>query len=160
MNGVEYIMKILRADQEDAQFILDIQKVAYLSEAKTYNNFQIEPLTESLYQMKEDFQKKIFLKAILNGEIVGSVRGYEGENTCYVERLMTHPDYQKRGIGKNIMIELEKYFPSCKRFQLYTGSLSLGNIRLYESLGYKKYKIEIIRENIEFVFLEKCPTND
>ena len=68
---------------------------------------------------------------------------------------MVHPDYQKQGIGKKLMMGLEEYFPSCDRFDLYTGSESSGNIRLYESLGYQQYRIEMIRENIEFVFLEK-----
>jgi len=148
-------MTILKAIQADAQEILDIQVVAYLREAKTYNNYQIEPLTETLNQVKEDFQKKTILKAMINDEIAGSVRGYENEGVCYVERLMVHPDFQKKGIGKKLMIALEQYFPSCDRFDLYTGSLSTGNIRLYESLGYKKYKTEMIREGIEFVFLGK-----
>ena len=68
---------------------------------------------------------------------------------------MVHPDYQKQGIGKKLMLGLEEYFPSVDRFDLYTGAKSSGNIRLYESLGYQQYRIEMIRENIEFVFLEK-----
>ena len=53
------------------------------------------------------------------------------------------------------MLGLEEHFSSCDRFDLYTGALSTGNIRLYKSLGYEQYKIEMIRENIEFAFLEK-----
>lgn len=148
-------MNILKAVEEDAQTILDIQKVAYISEAEAYNNYQIAPLTETLDQSRADFQTKTILKAILNDKIVGSVRGREEKGICFVERLMVHPDYQKQGIGKKLMMELEEYFPSCDRFDLYTGSESSGNIRLYESLGYQQYRIEMIRENIEFVFLEK-----
>ena len=37
-------MKVLKAILDDAQTILDIQKVAYLSEAEAYNNYQIAPL--------------------------------------------------------------------------------------------------------------------
>ena len=148
-------MNILTAILEDAQTILDIQKVAYLSEAEAYNNYQIAPLLEALDETKEDFQKKTILKAVLNDKIVGSVRGYEEKGTCYVQRLMVHPDYQNRGIAKKLMLGLEEQFPTCDRFDLYTGALSTGNIRLYKSLGYEQYKIEMIRENIEFVFLEK-----
>jgi ribosomal protein S18 acetylase RimI-like enzyme len=148
-------MNILTANQEDAQTILDIQKVAYLSEAEAYNNYQIAPLLETLDETKEDFQQKTILKAVLNDKIVGSVRGYEEKGTCYVQRLMVHPDYQNRGIAKKLMLGLEEQFPTCDRFDLYTGALSTGNIRLYKSLGYEQYKIEMIRENIEFVFLEK-----
>ena len=114
-------MNILKAILDDAQTILDIQKVAYLREAEAYNNYQIAPLMETLDESKEDFEKKTILKAVLNGKIVGSVRGYEEKGTCYVQRLMVHPDYQKKGIGKNLMLGLEEYFPTCDRFDLYTG---------------------------------------
>ena len=148
-------MNILKAVVEDAQKILDIQKVAYISEAEAYNNYEIAPLMEQIDQTKADFQMKIILKAVSNDKIVGSVRGFEEKGICYVERLMVHPEYQKQGIGKKLLFALEEHFPSCDRFDLYTGSLSSGNIRLYESVGYKKYKTELLRENIEFVFMGK-----
>ena len=153
--GLRISMNISTAILNDAQTILDIQKAAYLSEAEAYNNYQIAPLLETLDETRKDFGEKTVLKAVLNGKIVGSVRGYEEEGTCYVQRLMVHPDYQKKGIGKSLMLGLEEHFPTCDRFDLYTGALSTGNIRLYKSLGYEQYKIEMIRENIEFAFLEK-----
>ena len=107
-------MNILKAVEDDAQTILDIQKVAYIREAEAYNNYQIAPLTETLDQSRADFQTKTILKAVLNDKIVGSVRGYEDKGICYVERLMVHPDYQKQGIGKKLMLGLEEYFPSCR----------------------------------------------
>ena len=119
-------MKVLKAILDDAQTILDIQKVAYLREAEAYNNYQIAPLLETLDETKKDFGEKTILKAVLNGKIVGSVRGYEEKGTCYVQRLMVHPDYQKKGIGKNLMLGLEEHFPSCDRFDLYTGCFKHG----------------------------------
>jgi len=148
-------MNIVKAITEDAQTILDIQKVAYLQEAEAYNNYQIAPLIETIDEAREDFEKKTILKAVVNGEIVGSVRGDENEGTVYVQRLMVHPDHQNKGIAKKLMLQLESHFPTCERFDLYTGSKSLGNIHLYKSLGYEQYKLEMIRENIEFVFLAK-----
>ncbi|WP_081599691.1 GNAT family N-acetyltransferase [Halalkalibacterium ligniniphilum] len=62
------------------------------------------------------------------GRTVGSVRGYEENDTCYVERLMVHPNYQRVGIGKKLMLE---YFPTCHRFELYTGGKNLINIHLF-----------------------------
>ena len=58
----------------------------------------------------------------------------------YVQRLMVHPDYQKKGIAKKLMLRLEDHFPTCERFDLYTGIKSSGNIHLYKSLGYEQYK--------------------
>lgn len=72
---------------------------------------------------------------------------------------MVHPDYQNRGIGKQLMLELEKCFPACDRFELYTGGKSEKNISLYTSLGYSLFKMEMIRENIDFAFLEKIKSS-
>ena len=66
---------------------------------------------------REDFEEKTILKAVINGEIVGSVRGDENKVLCYVQRLMVHPDHQNKGIAKNLMLQLEKSLVAalCKR---------------------------------------------
>ncbi|TWI54713.1 GNAT family N-acetyltransferase [Halalkalibacter nanhaiisediminis] len=148
-------MIIEKATLQDAESILAIQKEAYIREAITYNNYEIAPLTETLEEMKDDFKQKTVLKAILNEKVVGSVKGYVEKGTCYVERLMVDPASQGQGIGKKLMLDLETYFPDCERFELYTGGKSTYNIRFYEKLGYTIFKTEMIRENIDFVFMEK-----
>ncbi|UCZ52756.1 GNAT family N-acetyltransferase [Bacillus shivajii] len=146
---------IVKATKQDAEKILEIQKQAYKREAITYNNNQIAPLIETVEQVRKDLETKVIFKAVRNDEIIGSVRGFVENETCYVERLMVSPSHQGKGIGKKLMGSLENYFSHCKRFDLYTGSKSVYNIRFYQSLGYKQYKTEMIRENINFVFLEK-----
>ncbi|WP_096190360.1 GNAT family N-acetyltransferase [Evansella halocellulosilytica] len=149
-------MKIVQATTKDAEKILEIQKQAYVREAITYNNYEIAPLIETLDEVLEDFQTKVIFKAVIDWNIVGSVRGFVEDDVCYVERLMVSPSYQGRGFGKSLMKQLESYFiEDCIRFDLYTGSKSITNLRFYESIGYKPYKTEMIRENIDFVFMEK-----
>ncbi|WP_319587959.1 hypothetical protein [uncultured Desulfobulbus sp.] len=62
---------IKKASIEDAEEILKIQKDAFLGQAKIYNNFNLPPLRQSLESIREEFNIKIFLKALFNGEIVG-----------------------------------------------------------------------------------------
>jgi ribosomal protein S18 acetylase RimI-like enzyme len=68
---------------------------------------------------------------------------------------VVNPDFQNRGVGTKLLLEIECTFPSCGRFELFTGSKSTGNIHLYEKLGYREYKTQIIKDDHKLVFLEK-----
>ena len=146
---------IEQANVEDAQEILDLQKLAYQSEAAIYNDYTIPPLTQTLEKIEADFEKQVFLKATIEGRIVGSVRGYVNEETCFIGRLIVHPDFQNRGIGTRLLNEIEQTFSQAKRFELFTGNKSERNLYLYQKQGYRPFKTEMITEDLGFVFLEK-----
>ena len=147
-------MLIQTANIDDAEEILTLQKLAYKSEAKLHDDFQIPPLVESLDELKDKFKTHVFLKAITDGKIIGSVRILQKDNTCYIGRLMVHPDFQNRGIATELLMEIERTF-SCSRFELFTGEKSVKTIRLYEKLGYKRFKVQKPAANVTLVFLEK-----
>lgn len=140
---------------EDAAAILQLQKLAYQSEAKIYNDFSIPPLTQTLDELKDEFAQKFFLKAEFENTIVGSVRGYQACETCYIERLAVHPNFQRQGIGTKLMEQIELQFEQTKRFELFTGHRSNHNIILYQRLGYAVFKTKEITQNLAFVFMEK-----
>ena len=146
---------IERAQVEDAAIILNLQKLAYLSEAEIYNNDSIPPLTQTLAQITAEFDNQIFLKATLQGKIVGSVRAYMAEGVCHIGRLVVHPDVQNKGIGTRLMNEIETGFDKAQRFELFTGDNSQRNIYLYHKLGYKEVRRQKFQENLVLVFLEK-----
>ena len=146
---------IAQASPEDAEAILELQMLAYQSEAQLYNDFDIPPLTQTLDEWRSDFTRAVFLKAEVEGKIIGSVKGHQIGETCYVERLIVHPDYQGQGIGTALMKQIESHFEQAQRFELFTGHKSERNIRLYERLGYKPFKSEEINPNLSFVFLQK-----
>lgn len=143
----------------DAEEILLVQKLAYKSESELYNDFTIPPMTQTLQNIRDEFDRQIFLKAMVDERIIGSVRAFEQGETCHIGRLMVHPDYQCHGIGKKLMNEIESLFKSCKRFELFTGSKSEKNIRLYQIIGYKIFKTKKVTDNITLVYLEKTNTN-
>lgn len=146
---------ITRVSLEDAASVLELQKLAYQSEAQLYNDFSIPPLTQTLDELRSDFTRKTFLMAQVEGRIVGSVRGYQTGNTCYLERLIVHPDFQGQGIGTELMKRVESFFDQAQRFELFTGHKSDRNIHLYERLGYRIFKSEKINQSLSFVFMEK-----
>jgi len=146
---------IERAVTDDAEEILSLQKIAYRSEAEIYNDFTIPPLTQTLEGIKKDFENQFFLKAIIDGKIIGSVRAFAKEGTCYVGRLIVHPDFQNRGIGTHLMNRIEKDFKEAKRFEIFTGHKSERNLYLYQKLGYQPFKSVKANEKLTIVYLEK-----
>lgn len=146
---------ITRADVADADEILALQKIAYVSEAKIYENYDIQPLKETLEEVEKAFKSHIFLKYVEDEKIIGSVKAIQKDGTCYIGKLMVHPDYQNKGIGKQLMNEIEKQFPNA-RFELFTGGRSTRNISFYEKLGYRGFKHEKLPiEETVFLFMEK-----
>ncbi len=86
-----------------------------------YKDFNIPPLVQTLKDINNDFKHQIFLKATINGKIIGSVRAFTEEETCCVGRLIVHPDFQNQGIGTKLLNEIESLFRTCRRFELFTG---------------------------------------
>ncbi len=152
-------MIIEKATVSDSEEILLLQKLTYKSEAELYDDPSISPMTQSLQSIRDEFGCQVFLKAIVDEKIIGSVRGFVQGKTCHIGRLMVHPSFQRRGIGKKLMNEIESLFKSCKRFELFTGNKSEANIRLYQTIGYKIFKTEKINGKVTLVYLEKTNTN-
>lgn len=149
---------IKKSNKEDLEKILELQYLAYQSEAKLFGNMDIPPLKQTIEEVYDEFNKGIVLKATDDkGIIIGSVRAYQEKGTVYISKLMVHPDNQKQGIGTKLLLEIEKEYPN-QRYELYTSTKSIRNIRLYERLGYKKFKEEAISQELIFVYLEKQET--
>ena len=151
-------LKIEEAEFIDAGEILDLQKIAYLDEARLYCDYEIPPLVQTLEQIMTDFQTHLYLKAVLNGLIIGSVRGIQIADTCNIGRLIVHPEYQNRGIGTLLMISIETKFSGVARYELFTGNRSQKNLYLYGKLGYRITRTEALSSKVTLVFMEKLAT--
>lgn len=148
-------MVIEKATVLDAERILGLQKLAYISEAEIYNDFTIPPLLATLAEIENEFTTQVFLKASMDDKIFGSVRAYEKNKTCYIGKLMVHPDFRNKGLGARLVTEIEACFAASNRFELFTGHKSEKNINLYKKLGYKIFKTETVSSELDFVYLEK-----
>ena len=148
-------MNIEKAEREDLQKILDLQYLAYQSEAKLFNNRDIPPLKQTLEEVFDEYQKGTILKAVdEEGKIIGSVRGCLKNGTVHIGKLMVHPQEQGKGIGTKLLLSIEEEFLDC-RYELFTSTKSKRNIELYEKLGYKVFSEKKITEELRFVYLEK-----
>lgn len=149
-------MNVVPALKEDLPAILELQKLCYLQEAEMYNDNTIQPLQEHLEDLELAFsQGTVFLKMIKNNAIIGSVRAYETEGTCYIGKLIVHPEHQNQGYGKSLLNTIETLFFKSERFELFTGHKSHKNLYLYTKLGYKEFERVAVHEGLELIFLEK-----
>ena len=149
-------VEITKASFADLKTILVLQKQAFLSEADTYNDFDISPpLLQTLEELTKEFSESIILKAVLGDFIVGSVRGFQVDETVFIKRLIVNPNYQNQGIGTKLMKSIEDSFKNNKRYELFTGHKSKRNLHLYQKIGYKEFKRIPIHENLTMIYLEK-----
>ena len=147
-------MDILKAESQDLNVLLTVQCLAYQTQAQLTNDFSIPPLTETFEDAQSDLNRLVFLKAVDNGRIVGSVRGRPEGDTCYVGRLFVHPDYQGKGIGTRLLTEIEAACPK-PRYELFTSDKSIDNIRLYKKTGYVRFRQDDHPNGYKLVFMEK-----
>lgn len=148
-------MIIIKAEKADLQKILDLQYLAYQSEAKLFGNQDIPPLKQTLTDVENEYQKGVILKALdENNVIIGSVRAFCENGTVYIGKLMVHPSKQGQGIGTKLLIEMERQYQK-QRYELFTSTRSEKNIALYKKLGYKIFDEKQVTEELKFVYMEK-----
>jgi len=149
------VYRVCLATVANAKEILDLQKLAYQREAEIYNNWSIPPLMQTLKEIEKEFSNHVFYKAVISEKIIGSIRAIIHDNTCFIGKLIVHPEMQGKGIGRALMDTLESHFLDVKRYELFTGTKSLGNICFYKHLGYRSFKEEKINDALCLLYLEK-----
>jgi GNAT superfamily N-acetyltransferase len=152
-------IEISIAQQADALEILSLQQRAFQSEAKRYNNFEIEPLKQTIEEITKDFTVYTFLKAVYKNKIVGSIKLRKIENKCWVGRLIVEPILQRKGIGTKLLKKSEDIMPDVIEYFLCTGSESDDNIIFYKKSGYNFNGNNIEEKGIKLIGMSK-PNGD
>jgi len=147
-------VKISKAWLEDMEAVLRLQNAAYQSEAELHGDFTIQPLMQALEALIAEYHISIVLKAVLGGEIIGSVRARAEGETAYIGKLMVHPGHQGKGLGKRLLAAIEQEFPG-RRCELFTSCKSERNLHLYEAAGYARFREETDQAGIRFAYFEK-----
>jgi ech hydrogenase subunit C len=147
----------LRAEKSDAPEILALQKTAYQSEAEIYGDDSLPALQQTLEELQKDFERpeQVFIKTVVNGKIIGSVRGHTVSDTACISRVIVHPYFRGRGIGRRLVEEIEKTFPNAKRFEVKTGHKSERNLFQFRAQGYQEFKTEPFTPAITWIYLQK-----
>jgi len=114
-----------------------IRKTIIITNSKDYSNEIIENLLDyySLINYKNMFFNRKGYIALLDGRIIGTVSCEA--NIIY--SLFVDPEYQNKGVGKNLLERVEKYIldRGYKKIEL---SASLTAVPFYRKNGYVELK--------------------
>ena len=153
--GHNHSTAVTRATVGDAEEILALQKLAYQTEARLYGDWSLPPLTQSIESLRDEFAGSVVLKTMSSDRIVGSVRAKAQMDVCAIGRLIVHPEFRGRGIGSQLLERIEGCFTGVSTYELFTGSQSEANIRLYERHGYTITRTSALSPEVSITFLEK-----
>jgi GNAT superfamily N-acetyltransferase len=140
---------------QDAPAILSLQRLAYQSEAKLYNDWSLPPLVQTLESLQEEFADSIVLKAVSADQIIGSVRAKVVGAIGQIGRLVVHPDHQGCGLGSALLQRVEAIMPGVSIFELFTGAKSEANLRLYQRHGYRMARTQKLSPTVSITFMQK-----
>jgi ribosomal protein S18 acetylase RimI-like enzyme len=145
------------ANPDDLPEILKLQKLAFLSEAEALGDHSIQPLTQTLDELRAEFEKGPILVLRERGgpAILGSVRARQEGGLVYVAKLVVHPSHQNRGLGQTLLAAVEGLFGPQAKYVLHTNAKNPKNLHLYDKMGYREFKREKMTDRLNFVFLEK-----
>ena len=91
----------------------------------------VESLTASLHEWDTYVLRH-------DGRFIGSVRGKLVDDTWHIGRLMVVPDLHGRGLGRALLEFIQEVAPSdATRFELFTGTGSEHNLKLYKKAGFR-----------------------
>lgn len=155
---------ISAATEQDAEHIFRLQYLCFQSEAQLYGNYRIDPLTQTLDELRAELATDCVLVARLGEEVIGTVRASsDAEGTAHIAKLCVHPRLQGHGLGARLLRAVEGELAArrgAKRFELTTGYRSEGNLRLYRRAGYERVGGQTGRDGIQQVRLGKAALAD
>jgi ribosomal protein S18 acetylase RimI-like enzyme len=133
---------IAAASGDDTEQILKLQYLCYQSEAQIHGDYRIEPLTQTLADLRAELAAGCVLVARLGEEVIGSVRArVDAEGTASISKLFVHPRMHRHGLGSRLLTRLEERLAAeyaVTRYRLITGHRSENNLRLYRKHGYAR----------------------
>ena len=141
----------------DAGEVLTLQRAAFVQEALIYGTPEMPPLTQTLDELQAELIDNLGCVALAGTRIVGAVRARRDGELLLVGRLVIAPDQQGLGIGTRLLAAVEERgrAAGATEAELFTGSLSEANLRLYQREGYAETQRVAGDDGVEQVFLRK-----
>lgn len=149
-------MEIRDIRPDDAGEVLTVQRAAFLSEAQIYNTVDMPPLTQTLEELQAELKDNLGCVALDGTRIVGAVRAKRDGELLLIGRIAIAPDQQGGGIGSQLLAAVEQRGreAGATEAELFTGSLSEANLRLYGREGYTETE-RVPGDGSDQIFLRK-----
>jgi N-acetylglutamate synthase-like GNAT family acetyltransferase len=133
---------IRKARPEDAQLIHEVLKQAFLNiDEPNYSARAINAAIVETWRIRERIiSHQPVLVAEYHEQIIGTISGHKAHMSMKVESFAVHPQFQRRGIGMQLLEKLEALAQSyhCHKIYLFTAWSMMDAARLYITLGYEK----------------------
>jgi predicted N-acetyltransferase YhbS len=137
----------------DAGEVFTIQRAAFIEEAHLYGTVDTPALTQTFDELKAELASNSGCVAVAGSRMVGSVTARMVGDVLKIGRLAVVPDMQGRGIGTRLLESVEARLDAVEA-TLFTGALSVANLRLYKRQGYVETHRVTLPE-VELVYLRK-----
>jgi len=133
-------LRIRSIHTDDAGEVLTLQRAAFVQEAAIYGDVNMPPLTQTLEELRAELGDNLGCVALRDHRLVGAARAVRDKELLLIGRIAIAPDEQGSGIGSDLLLAVERRGAEagCHEAELFTGSLSEANLRLYERLGYRE----------------------
>ncbi|MDI6942113.1 GNAT family N-acetyltransferase [Microbacterium barkeri] len=153
----ELDLDIREIREEDAGEVMTLQRAAFVSEAQIYGSADMPPLTQTLDEVRWELRENLGCVALDGGRMVGALRARIDGELLLIGRIAIAPDMQGHGIGSRLLdaVEVRGASAGAREAELFTGSLSEANIRLYERQGYRETERIEEGDGTAQVFLRK-----
>lgn len=130
--------EVVRAVRADVPELHILQLACWVQEMHDNPGVAIPPLHESLEDTARALETHDVYVVRSAGRLVGSVRARLEGDIWEIGRLMTAPDTQGRGLGRQLLDHIQAVAPAGVRMhQLFTGAQSERNQRIYKKAGFR-----------------------
>ena len=152
-------MQLLRADERDAERILDMQRESFAALLEIYQDHDLSPANESLARIQWKLRQpdSYFYQIEVGGNVVGGIRVVDAGDGSRkrISPLFILPRYRGKGYAQRAIAEAEKRH-GAHHWELDTILQEAGNCYLYEKMGYRQTDRQtVIHDHMTIVGYEK-----
>ena len=142
-----YSFIIRRANADDAPAVFSILRKAFIEYANIIGQSNLEALKETLEDIKKEIDTKAVYIAVIDNEIVGTVRLDANGDQAYLSRFAVDAANRNIGIGKSLMSVVDKHLKEqgVKKVILHTSSKHSALMLFYYGRGFYVEAIETDR---------------
>jgi len=144
-----------RAEKADIPFMLALLKMAAQGDARLHGDDSFPVLQQTPEELAEKFDQETWLKAVVNGKVIGTISASSSGDTATVNGPAVHPIFQNRGIGRRLLKELEATLSWAKEFVIRVANKNEPRQQKMAEAGYQPFKTEVFTPKISWVYLQK-----
>ncbi|GLI04224.1 hypothetical protein YDYSG_02540 [Paenibacillus tyrfis] len=136
-----------------AEQVLRVQLPAYRVEAELIGFDGIPQLRDTVQTLMQ--AEETFYGYAADGTLAGVIAVEKQEDVLHITRLVVHPDYFRRGIGRSLVQYALESEPGIRKFAVSTGAKNGSAISLYKQFGFAETKDVEVAPQVFITILEK-----